>query len=161
MCIPFVLLGSCMCFLWARELYGDVAGSLALLLWVFCPYVLGHGSVITPDAHAAGLGVCASYLFWRWLKTPSWKRALWLGVVLGVAELSKFTLLLFYPLWPILWIVYRFSQSSGRSLRLVFREAGMLAACFILSVFVVNCGYEFYFLDRFGPVAMAGYAIYT
>jgi hypothetical protein len=141
--IPFVLLGSYICFLWARELYGDWAGIVALLLWAFCPYVLGHGSAITPDAHAAGLGVCVSYLFWQWLKTPSWKRASWLGVVLGIAELSKFTLLIFYPLWPILWIVYRLSHSSGRSLRRVLREGGMLATCFAVSVVVINCGYEF------------------
>lgn len=143
MCIPFVLLGSCICFLWARELYGDLGGCITLLLWVFCPYVLGHGSLFTPDVHAAALGVCASFLFWQWLKNPSWKRTLLLGTMLGIAELSKFTLLVFYPLWPVLWVVYRLSRSSSRSLRIPFREALMLAACFVVSVVVVNFGYGF------------------
>jgi hypothetical protein len=36
-CIPFSLLGGWCCYRWARELYGDGSGIVALTLWCFCP----------------------------------------------------------------------------------------------------------------------------
>ena len=67
-CIPFSILGGYICLRWARDLYGVAAGFLALILWCFCPFVLGHASLITPDAHAAALGLTACYVLWRWLR---------------------------------------------------------------------------------------------
>ena len=81
-CIPFSIVGGYICFRWARELYGVTAGFMALMLWCFCPYVLGHAALITPDAHAAALGVAAAYLFWRWLKRPTTDTAVAAGLAL-------------------------------------------------------------------------------
>src|ERR1019366_10609832 len=64
------------------------------------PYILGHGCLIGADVPAAAVGVAAGYYFWRWLKRPCWREALLGGLVLGLAELCKFTLLVFYPLLP-------------------------------------------------------------
>ena len=142
-CIPFILLGSWVCFLWARRLYGDIAAIVALLLWCFCPYVLGQGSVITPDAHAAALGIAAAYLFWRWLEKPTWILALGVGIVLGIAELSKFTLLVFYPLGIILWFIYRLTSPDSKKWTLWGCESGMGVLIVAVSVLVINIGYDF------------------
>ncbi len=81
-CIPFSLLGCLFCYLWATDLYGNrLFGVFALFLLCFCPNILGHA--------AAAFGVGASYLFWRWLKSPGWAHALLAGVMLGFAQLSK------------------------------------------------------------------------
>ena len=95
--IPLVLLGTGVCFVWAQDLMRDVcrtrlsepqdnspwqdcaalggadqvAGWMAATLWVFSPMILGHGAMITPDAHASALGLAACYTFWRWLKRPT------------------------------------------------------------------------------------------
>ena len=106
-CIPFSLLGGYICFRWSRELYGNGAGLLSLALWCFSPNILGHGALITPDVGATALGLAACYTFWRWLKSPTWGHTLLSGLVLGLAELCKTTLVIFYPLWPLLWVVYR------------------------------------------------------
>ena len=37
-------------------------------------------------------------------KNPTWRRAILAGLVLGLAELTKFSLLLLYGLWPLLWL---------------------------------------------------------
>ncbi|MBN1590768.1 MAG: glycosyltransferase family 39 protein [Pirellulales bacterium] len=142
-CIPFVLLGGWVCFVWARRLYNPTSGLVALSLWCFCPYVLGHGSLLTPDAHAAALGIAAAYLFWRWLTNPTWKRALVAGIVLGLAELAKFTLLVFYPLGLGLWLVYRASNRADRSRKRLATDAAMMLAMAVLSVLIINLGYEF------------------
>ena len=62
--------GGYVCFRWARELYGDWSGLLALTLWCFEPNILANGQLITPDMGATALGVTAGYCFWKWLKQP-------------------------------------------------------------------------------------------
>jgi 4-amino-4-deoxy-L-arabinose transferase-like glycosyltransferase len=142
-CIPFSLVGAWVCYCWARDLYGPRSGVVAAALWCFCPNILGNSSLIMPDVPAAALGAAAGYTFWRWLKIPSWGRAATCGVVLGLAELTKTTLIVFYFLWPLLWVVYRLPErhhTPGRSWR---SESGMLAAQLLLSLYVLNLGYLF------------------
>jgi hypothetical protein len=142
-CIPFSILGGYVCFRWARDLYGVYAGFLALVLWCFCPYILGHAALITPDAHAAALGVAAYYLFWRWLNRAGLAETLVAGVVLGLAELAKFTLLVFYPLWILTWCSYKLPEHGLTNPRGWWREARLLVGMMLLSVVVINLGYGF------------------
>ncbi|KAJ3059473.1 hypothetical protein HK102_009968, partial [Quaeritorhiza haematococci] len=102
--IPFAMLGGLVCFLWARSLYGWPAGMTALVLWCFNPSVLGFGWTILPDLSAATIGILASYVFWLWLRRPGWLNSVALGVVTGLAMLTKFTWVILVPLWPALWI---------------------------------------------------------
>ncbi|MEM9369166.1 MAG: glycosyltransferase family 39 protein [Planctomycetota bacterium] len=138
---PFSLLGAWVCFAWARDLFGDLAGLMAATLWCFSPAILGHASMIAPDAHATSLGLAACYTFWRWLKRPTWRQAFFTGVVLGLAELSKTTMILFYPLWPLLWITYRWRERHLMTLRRWRDEAGMLFCRMLIGLYVLNLGY--------------------
>jgi 4-amino-4-deoxy-L-arabinose transferase-like glycosyltransferase len=113
-CIPLSLLGGLICYRWAWDLYGWWAGLLSLLLWCFSPAVLGQGHVMGPDLGVTSLGLAASYLFWRWLKSPGWASCAWAGLALGLAELAKTNVVVFFPLWPILWAVYRIGDRRAR-----------------------------------------------
>jgi len=140
-CIPFSLIGGVVCYLWARDLYGHRAGLAAATLWCFSPNILGHASLITADAPAAALGLAACYTFWRWLARPAWSQTVLAGVVLGVAELAKTTLVVFYPLWPLLWIFYRLPDRIGA--RHWAREAVQLLVTMAIGIYVINLGYGF------------------
>jgi 4-amino-4-deoxy-L-arabinose transferase-like glycosyltransferase len=142
-CVPLSLLGGTICWLWASELYGPRAGLLALALWCFCPNILAHAQMITPDAGAAALGVTAAYCFWRWLKGPTSGRTWLAGVTLGLAELAKMTWVLLFLLWPLLWVVYRALQRSGEQQRSWLAQAGQLVLLLLLGLFVLNLGYGF------------------
>ncbi|MBX3413346.1 MAG: glycosyltransferase family 39 protein [Pirellulales bacterium] len=142
-CIPFSLIGAWVCYRWASALYGSASGLAALALWCFCPNVLGNGALVMPDVPAAALGAAACYLFWRWLQSPTWFGGLAAGAVLGVAELTKTTLLVFFPLWPLVWIAYRWSQGWSREPRRWQRETTMLAASLVVGLYVINLGYGF------------------
>ncbi len=142
-CIPFSWLGAVVCYLWARDLSGKPAGMMACTLWCFSPNILAHASLITADAHATALGLAACYTFWRWLKKPTWTQAAITGCVLGLAELAKTTLILFYPLWPLLWIVYRWSDRKEMLGQGWLREAGMLLLRMAIGLLVLNMGYDF------------------
>ncbi len=140
-CIPFSLLGAWVCFAWARDLFGNASGLMATTLWCFSPMVLGHASMIAPDAHATSLGLAACYTFWRWLRTPTWRQAALTGLVLGLAELSKTTMILFYPLWPLLWLLDRWPDRGVMTLGRWRDEAGMLLLRMLIGLYVLNLGY--------------------
>lgn len=142
-CMPFSWLGAIICYLWARDLYGRQAGLLACFLWCFSPNILAHASLITADAHASALGVAACYTLWRWLKRPTWAQAAITGVVLGLAELAKTTLILFYPLWPLMWLIYRWPNRLKMKTKDWANEAGMLALRMIIGLYLINLGYGF------------------
>ena len=142
-CIPFSIVGGYICFRWANELHGVAAGFMAMVLWCFCPYVLGHAALLTPDAHAAALGVAACYLLWRWLNRPTTDTAVAAGLALGLAELAKLTFLVFYPLWIVIWCVYKQPERGLRNARGWLREGSMLLGVLALGITVINLGYGF------------------
>lgn len=142
-CIPFSLLGGYTCFRWGRELYGAAAGLLALTLWCFCPNIIAHGQLITSDIAATACVVAACYMFWRWLKSPAWWNTMFSGLILGVAELAKTTLVVFYSLWPLLWLIYRWTDRRGMAREGWLREFAMLCTCLAIALYIVNVGYGF------------------
>lgn len=170
-CIPFSLIGGLFCFAWSRELWNsNLAGLISLTLWCFEPNILAHGELITPDCAASSFGLGATYLFWRWLKQPSWGRAVAAGLVLGLAELTKTSWIILFGLWPLLWLVYccwaKMSVAGGQSAdtrRQTSKAAAtvlpsrcfdqpsainnqpftQLATILVLALYVLNLGYGF------------------
>ncbi len=147
-CIPFSLFGGCICFCWARELFGDAAGVLALAFWSLSPNVIAHAQMITPDAGAATLGLSAAYAFWRWLAQPTWRRAVLAGCALGLAELTKTIWITLFMLWPALWFAWRWlrlkgeghghDRSSSRT-----GDACQLGIILLAALYLINLGYGF------------------
>jgi hypothetical protein len=154
-CIPFNLLGAYVSFHWARTLYGHHAGLVALALWCFCPNMLAHGQLITGDMAATAMGVAAFSVFWQWLREPSLGRAVVAGLVLGLAELSKFVWLVVYPLWPALWLAWRWSRPRMPQHPRFRQEAGHMLLIVVLSLYVINLGYAF----ESPPQALGGFHV--
>ncbi|HVC98882.1 MAG TPA: glycosyltransferase family 39 protein, partial [Pirellulales bacterium] len=157
-CVPFCLLGAWTCYRWAGDLWGRAAGWMALLLWCFNPFVLGFGALVKPDVPAAAVGVWAAYRFWKWLREPSWPLAAIAGTALGLAELTKFTLLVFFLVWPAAWLVKGVgwapptarakdgaphAAAPGLHARARFSAFSQLLSILALAVVVINLGYAF------------------
>jgi len=142
-CIPFSLLTCLVCYRWAKELYGALAGYFALILWCFSPLVLGHASLITPDSPCTAFGLTACYCFWHWLKKPDGANTFSAGIMLGLAQCTKFTFLLWYALWPMIWLAW-FAMSRKELEQVSFkRQAFQLAVILFLCVFMTNEVYLF------------------
>ena len=142
-CIPLSLLGGWVCFRWAREMYGERAAFLALVLWCFCPNILAWTSCVTMDLGAASLGVLAAYAFWRWLKEPGPPRAVIAGVAFGVAQLTKFTWIVLFALWPVIWLLWECSSRHPERTGTRAGRARELAVILLLGLNVLNLGYLF------------------
>ena len=141
--VAWSLLGGWLVYRWASELYGSAAGCLGLALWCFEPTILAHAQFTMPDLPAAVAALAATYVFWRYLQKPSWGRASLAGLLLGVAQLTKFTLLVLYGVWPLLWLMHRLGRHDPTGRVRLGTQAGQGLLIVALSLFVLNLGYEF------------------
>ncbi len=142
--IVWSLLGGWLIYRWASELYGAAAGCFSLALWCLGPTVLAFAGLNVPDVPSAVAGLAACYAFWRYLQGPSWAGAWFAGLLLGVAQLTKFTLLVLYGVWPLLWLLRRWSLGPGQRAGFRARTAAPHGLLIVgLSLFVISLGYAF------------------
>jgi 4-amino-4-deoxy-L-arabinose transferase-like glycosyltransferase len=135
--VGWSLLGGWLVYRWADDLHGTKAGLLALVLWCFAPDVLAHAPLMTPDLPATVAGLAACYLFWKYLREPSWSRAWFAGLMFGVALLTKFTWLLLFGLWPIIGLMVWCRRKAP------IAQLAQLPLILVLGLFVLNLGYSF------------------
>jgi 4-amino-4-deoxy-L-arabinose transferase-like glycosyltransferase len=117
-------------------LYGRWAGILALGLFVLCPNMIAHGSLITPDMTLAVFFFITIYYFRMALVDDRPTHYVLAGLALGLALLSKFPALL---LLPIEVIVLAALALGGR--RIPVRWVAISWGCALL---VLLIGYGFH-----------------
>ncbi|WP_169974089.1 ArnT family glycosyltransferase [Tautonia rosea] len=140
----FAVIGGLVIFDWSRRLWGAWGGLISLTLWTFCPNILAHSQVITTDVGATVIGFSATYAFWHFLKRPNWLFTIVAGLLLGIAQLTKFSLILLYGLWPLLWLVQEVAHGERKGRwRRVSQSVGQGLTMVALSVLVINIGYGF------------------
>lgn len=125
---------------WAWRWWGETAACLVVATWVFEPTVLGHGSLITPDAGLACWFTLTWYVLWSYTEQPSWRKSIWWGVCCGLAQLCKFTAVLLLPLSLLAWGIWWLRVGRRHSQRAV---AGHLATALLMCLCVWNLGYLF------------------
>lgn len=132
-------------YVWCRDVYGTSSALTGVFLWTVSPNVLAWSGVANVDIGATFFGLLSVFLFRRWLRRPSGVSAAAAGVGLGLAALTKYTLLLLHPVFGLLWVAHclmRRMQTAtsidpldGRT-RLL--HMGMI---YSLSLIVINTGY--------------------
>lgn len=151
--LPMILLTILFCFLvfkWSRELFGNTAAILILIISAFSPTVLAHGRFVTTDLGAT-IGIfAATYFFWRFLKNPNLKNIFWAGIIFGLAQLTKFSVFLlvpFFAVMAIVWIIVQFwqKQTGGSFWRYAGKIiGGLLLIGFIGVALVISPVYQFH-----------------
>jgi hypothetical protein len=128
--------------LWAKELFGMKSACVAAALWSFCPTALANAALVTPDTGATCLFIGTLYACWRCTKAPSWRRSAIVGVLLGLAQLAKFTNLLLYPLCLATWFIARVRNPDVTPAR-PLKVLGQMTLAAVVSIAVLNAGYLF------------------
>ncbi len=102
-------------FVWVRKLYGDKVGLLALFFYTMSPTFIAHSRYVTTDLAAAFgffIGMAAFVNFVYKQHGPGAKKSLILcGILLGIAELLKFSLVLLAPIYIILGLLWVFLEN--------------------------------------------------
>lgn len=126
---------------WGRELFGKGAAVVGAALWFLCPVVLSNAVLVTPDMCTAFFFIATTCSAWRFARAPTGRRALVVGVLLGLAQLAKFTCVVLYPVVLAEWLIVR--CRSGVAPVTWRRTGGQWLAVVIVSLFVLNAGYLF------------------
>lgn len=113
--ILIAAIGAVATFLWARDLFGPLAGLFALTLYAFCPDLLAHGMLVTTDVPLAAFTTLTLYVFWKRGKDPSWNSDLITGVSLGLAMVVKFS----GAMLPLIIIVFCLIRKQFKSLFII------------------------------------------
>jgi len=97
MLMPFALMLGLVVYIWSTRLYGVLGGLVSLGCFCFCPNLLAHSGLMTPDITLACFAAITAWRLWELAKSRSGSNLLWTGVAMGLMLLSKFTALLFLP----------------------------------------------------------------
>ncbi|MCK9614377.1 MAG: glycosyltransferase family 39 protein [Candidatus Omnitrophica bacterium] len=123
-------------YLMASQIYGRRAGLFALFLFCFTPEIIAHASLATTDITAACFMLLALYAFWKFMKLPTKTKLFMAGITLGLAQLSKYSAVIFYPIFLILalteWLLFKKKFSK------IFNS---LILIFVISIVTIWLGY--------------------
>lgn len=143
-----VLLGY-LVFRWARELYGNKAASLAVVLYAFDANIIAHSRYVTTDLGVAFAFFLHLYVLWKFINTPNWKTLFYSGLTFGVVLVTKFSAALLVPIYGLVFLYLVFKNQKVKSKVVIFSK---MASDAIFSRFL---GY----FAGFGAVAVIGVAL--
>jgi len=138
-------------FKWTKEIYGVTAGFFSLVFYAFCPNILAHSRLITTDVFAAFGLTLSCYYYYRFLKEPNWKTALWASMVVGFSQLLKYSCVYIYPLLLVITVVFHWGilkkiirYKHWAQLVAYLRTFAGYALIFVLvSLLFINAGFLF------------------
>jgi hypothetical protein len=137
----FPVLLALLVFFAAREMFGEGAAFLALLIFVFEPNLLAHGALVTTDTALTCCFFATVYAFYRYARFPSLRRIAITGIAAGLTIAAKHTGLLIFPTLILLalcellrrhgiGVTRRIARFSGALLAITLIAGGVLWACY-------------------------------
>jgi 4-amino-4-deoxy-L-arabinose transferase-like glycosyltransferase len=134
-------------FRWVRKIYGDKVGLLTLFFFSFSPTFLAHSRYVTTDLGAAFGFFIGIVAFINFLKCQNRKNLIIAGVVFGIAEMLKFSLILLAPLYVvfgILWVILENWDNRKKILGESLKMLGKIAVIGIVGLAVITVVYQFH-----------------
>jgi 4-amino-4-deoxy-L-arabinose transferase-like glycosyltransferase len=147
----FSMLVAFIVFYWSRELYGFVPALASLILYIFDPNIIAHSQLVTTDIYVAGMILFAVYWLWRFANNRTWQNGLWCAIMLGLAQLAKYTAVALYPIFLLTLIVYDvpatrkvFETEGWRALaKSVIQYLKYVLITAVISILIINLGFLF------------------
>ena len=140
MCMLFTLGLAWLLYAATREMFGTAAGLASLVLFVFDPNVLAHGTLVTTDLASACFLFATIYAFYRYTRQPTWGRLAIAGVAAGLAMVAKFTGIFVAPMLVLLVLA---EALRLRRAAVFWRRAGAVAAVLLCAWIIIWAFYGF------------------
>jgi hypothetical protein len=140
--VALSVLGGWLLYRWGSRLFGPGAGLVAVALWSLCATVVGWAGVCTVDLGTSVVGTAAMYSLWSYLRRPDRLGAVFAGWLLGLALLSKFTMLVLAPIVVLMWPMARRRRPGSSDVSEDRPRWAHLATVLAMCLLVVNLGYN-------------------
>lgn len=128
-------------FAFARDLFGVRTALFAVALYTLEPTVLAHAHIVHTDLPAALAFLLFFFALRRYLRSRTTSNALVLGLVSGLALLTKFSMVVLLPVLACLALMgFGFAPRFNESRRRVLLHAGLVLCLVWL---MVNAAYRF------------------
>lgn len=144
--LVFALVLALLIFLAGKEMFGPLAGVIAMTLFVFDPTILTNAPFVTTDMGSACGFFASIYTFYRFVKQMRWQRAILCGLTVGLALSAKHSALAVLPMLLLLAageIAGHWKTSRIFPRRTAVRMLAGLAAIFALAWIVLWSAYSF------------------
>jgi 4-amino-4-deoxy-L-arabinose transferase-like glycosyltransferase len=142
------LLLALLVFLATREMFGTSAAFVALGLLAFDPNLLAHGAVVATDVGLTCFIFATIYAFYRYVKAPSVRRLVLVGLAAGLALAAKHTGVLVLPMLALLafceWVARFAARDRQHAVRLGKESARLAASLAVVTVIAVAVLWSFY-----------------
>jgi len=143
-------LGGWLLFNFSRRIFGYRGALISLFLYCFNPNMIAHSRLTTIDTGASFTILFSIYCFWKFLKGEGTLfSAAIAGIALGLAQLSKFTALLLYPVFILIFgiIIFQNVFIEANPVKYdrywVWKQVGHFSLMIVVSVIIINAGYLF------------------
>lgn len=166
--LPFSLLLCFSVWVWSGAMFGQVAACVATLLTAASPNIIAHARLVAADVPSAATMTFACYQLFLLMQQRTTRRAVAVGLAVGLALVTKFTALMLLPvlLVALALLAYRHEDARGRKLAglaLVIAAPILLITTVIYGSFDVTLywrgvaniyrnirsGYEWYYFGEF------------
>jgi hypothetical protein len=141
-------------FLAGREMFGELAGLIGLVLYVFEPVLLANGALVTTDMPLACMFFAAVYCFYRYSRRPTYGRLALCALVTGLALAAKHSGALLLPVLFLLAVVDVWMAPAKERRFYAVRLAGALVVIGLVSYACLWAIYGFRFAARPGELQM-------
>ncbi|TWT56374.1 glycosyltransferase family 39 protein [Allorhodopirellula solitaria] len=138
--IPIAIFGTFLIEKVGRRLGGPSVGLFAATLWVFSPMVIAYAATITPDVGATVFGFWATWSFYCWYQIGRGRDAVWLGISVAAALLSKSTWIVLPPLLLLMYLILCHVSPKRHAWSKRWKQIGVAA---LLAWLLVHAVYDF------------------
>jgi hypothetical protein len=152
--LPFLILLCVAAWKWGRRLLGEAGGALTVLLVVTNPNILAHAGLATTDIGITATMAAALYSYVNWTGDRTRRNAIWFGVWMALATLTKFSALPFIGLTILLAELWRWHVARSKRETWGFPPS-QLGVSVVVGLLVLWAGYRF----SFGPTHPGGVSV--
>jgi len=143
-------------YLAALEMFGPIAGLLALTLIVFEPNLIAHGAYVTTDMGITCFMFATIFALFRFRERPSTKTLLMVGLATGLALACKHSAVLLLPIALILGLCELIAPGSGEKRADVARQYAIaFAGAVSIGLLILWATYGFRFSAHPNGVSMS------
>lgn len=147
---PMILLGLLLCFfiyLWARDLYGEIAGIFSLFIISFCPNFLAHSCLVTTDVPFTLFFIMTLYFLHKFFEKNTKKFLIFSGISFGLSLSTKFTGIILMPPILLLLIFLEIKENFREKFKLYFGD--FLIYLILLPFLILLFSYSFFGFGNF------------